>query len=638
MSLVCFLDLFDYDEDETKTTAHSSKTNEDNLDSNMKTDGTSAQDFMVGFAPEDLSFADEPIKSLPPGTFPVIPDHNFEKSVAEGNIVYNSSTTETLSKLTVGTETQLVRSINNTNNNLKSETSTVPLEVSTSTVKVVPKNNSKGLKEMLVSGMDNVEKGLEKTTKETGVLLETSAKKLSKAYETTKAKMSESLKSLKNDTLKTIKNKDMDVHTEPAMSEQYSVKQLVGESLTLQKENGETKIKEKVPKIDRNIDFLETGSNKFASSEHAQNYVNAGTQNLLDKTEKKLSGLKTFAKDKVKFDQVATQILSLTRNEPKITQTATHSTAQFTETAQTTGTTPGAFKKEILKALEEVKQKSLETLEEINTPFKTLYDEVIPTVKIGEEIKTKKVEMTTRTIPSTTEKSTETITDNKQFDTSVKSTPVSVVDQTGHKRIEESPGLVILDSKGHSLDSNEFESHSEDELDFGRTTENHLEFKPYFENEINLSKKSVPAASAVLTNMTSSQTVYGSRSSVSTTAKYERRNLPPVLMIDKVEQLNEAAAGIAAVTTESTSIKRAAGSTTTTAGRTESQSIKKGLPAVLGKDREFFFQFFRPLSFTNFKFQTTRNLASRIWMLLLLPLNYISPSILPTANLFWSDH
>lgn len=598
-----FPDLFDYDEDQTKTTADSSKANYDNLDSNIKTDVTSPQDFMVGFAPEDLSFADEPIKSLPLGNFPMITEHNFEKPVADGNIVYNSSTTETLSKLTVGTETQLVRSVNNTNNNLKSETSTVSLEPSTSTIKVASKDGSKGLKEMLVSGFEDTAKSLEKTAKQAGILVETSVKELGKTYENTKATVSDSLKSLKVGQLKTIGTKDMDVYTEPAWNEKSSIKQVVGESLTLQNVSGESKIKEKVnvvPKIDRNIDLLETGASKFYSDEHSQNYVNAGAQNLLHKTEKKPIGSKTFIKEKFKIDQV-TPFANKKLDQSE--QTETQSTEKFNEKVEPANTTPGAFKKEILKALEEVKKKSAQSLDQIDASFKTLYDKIIPTVKIGAEITTKKAEMTTKSIPSTTKKSIETTTDKKQPHMSLKSTVISIVDQTEHnKRLDESPGLVILDSKGHSLNSNQFESHNEDELtddlnmDLGKPTENHLEFKISFENEINVSKKNAPAVSKLHTNITSqigNQTVAGStRSSGSTTtAKYERRNLPPVLMIDKVEQLNEAAAAVTTtVMTESTVVKSDADSTTiTTSVRTESQTNKKTLPAILGKYKEFYF-------------------------------------------------
>ncbi|KAI5737472.1 hypothetical protein M8J76_013942 [Diaphorina citri] len=634
-------DLFDYDEEKEKkqktstTTADSIDAMDDNAnsisngeianisdptskgdndDSAMK-DNVAPQDFMVGFAPEDLSFADEPIKSLPLGNFPVIPENDFEKPAVDGNIVYNSSTTETLSKLTVGTETQLVRSINNTSNSGKSETSTLSLEPITSTA--MTSTSSKELKAMLVSGFEDTAKSLEKTAKKTGSLVEDTVKSLGSTFESTKGKIGDSIKSLKEKTEKLKINEDSEEKTESVFSPKPALKQVVGESLTLQKEGGESKIQEKVnnfeSKINKDIDFLEKGANKSETDKHAQNYVNSGVQNLLDNTEKKFSESKGFIKEKSKLE------LSTTKTHPvqkmdKATQTEPQLTENFTEKTKTiASTTPGSFKTSVLKAIQDAKEKSVESLEEIDESIKTLYDKIIPTVKISTDMTTKKTETSTKPLPPTTDddhvSTMKPSTETKQADVVLNSTPVSVDHLTEHnKRQEQSPGLVILDSKGHSLNSNQFESHSEDErteetsTEFVRTTENLLALKPLFENEITVSKKNaVPSSPKDLTNQSGNQTVSGNTQQTgrsqgtSTTAKYERRNLPPVLMIDKVEQFNEAAGAgkndpTTTVMTESTIAKEgaAAESTTTiTTVRSESQTIKKTLPAILGNKQPF---------------------------------------------------
>lgn len=595
-------DLFDYDDEQSKTTADSARINDDSANAvlrddisdpaGIKTDGTVPQDFMVGFSPEDLSFADEPIKSLPLGNFPVIQDlgqHNFEKPAPDVNVVYNSSTTETLSKLTVGTETQLVRSVNNTNSGLKSETSTISLEPSTSSG---IKDGSKGLKEMLVSGFEETAKRLEKTAEKTGKLVENTVKELGKTFDSTKTEVTDSLKGLNFENNITIEYKDMNNSGEPILNLNTPKKQLVSESLTLSKEGGESKVKEKVDnnmKIDKNIDFFEKASIESESGKYAQNYVNSGIQNLLKNTEKKLSNSKDFMNNRAKSDQLSTKTPDVTQKIEQSTKMETQLTEKDADKTETVvSTTPGAFKKEILKALQEAKEKAAASFDRVDDSIETLYDKIIPTVKIGVESITKKTEITTLTYPSTTVKNVEVTTKNKQSDVVLKSTPISIVARTEHnKQPEETPSLVILDSKGHSLNSNQFESHSEDEVtdntstDFDRTTENHLKFKPFFENEINVSKKSFVVN---MTNSTNNQTV-GATTRSTTTAKYERRNLPPVLMIDKVEQLNEAAAvgdATTTVMTQSTSLKPAPGSSTTPAVRTESQTIKKTLPAILG--------------------------------------------------------
>lgn len=689
-----FTDLFDYEEDKSKTTADSRKAIDENLisvnkvesaESSLKSDSAAPQDFMVGFAPEDLSFADEPIKAVPLGNFPSIPVNDFEKPAVDGSIVYNSSTTETLSKLTIGTETQLVRSVNNTSNVGKTETTTLALQPAVTSSKTSSESDSEDLKMMLDPDLENINHSMGAPTQTTVMINQDTTKDLEKPTTSSESFTSSNVKTGTQKEIDSSNFKDKDFPLN-----------FVGEPLPFQNESQENLIHgEEVIKIDKDIDFLEKGESYPESNRHSQNYViESAVQNSIGNTEKKLSSSKTSSKEKSNSIVNSSKNPSAIKKVDKSTQTDSHMRTIVTERiGKVQSSTPGAIVQSVqdvkpTKSLEEdvnlhdhldhYNESHINNIEIINRTKKIIVEHTTngspklqkkETVNNIEASVVKKIDV--KPLPSELDKpkSTTTATLNtlhdladfntsmmelyhkykevlrapisempgqklnqnnqtqdgvptkpfisttqesvyptmkisslyKQTDIGIISSPVSLVDLHAQtKRHQESPGLVILDSKGHSLNSNQFQSHDEDEnndeADFYRRTESQVNLKsPFdFEHGFMISKKNTVPTHKNMTNQSVNHTVVDStqqslqgQSTTTTTVKYERRNLPPVLMIDKVEQFNEAAGGgTPAALTEATTntIIAPSGSTTTTTTtvRTESQTNKKTLPAILG--------------------------------------------------------
>uniref|UniRef100_A0A8D8SYA1 C-type lectin domain-containing protein n=1 Tax=Cacopsylla melanoneura TaxID=428564 RepID=A0A8D8SYA1_9HEMI len=665
-------DFFDYEDGSSKTTADSKvvddKAIEDNVitpikgdTADLKGDIPASQDFMVGFAPEDLSFADEPIKALPLDNVPSIPDSDFEKPTVDGSIVYNSSTTETLSKLTVGTETQLVRSVNNTNNFVKTETSTPSLAPSsTTTIQTTTKGDTKGLKEMLLSGIEDTVKTVKNTAEKSKTVVEAAVEEFQSTLNNTKAKIENSLKtsSERTDKLKTI-SKESEEIKDDFLNKKSAVKRVVGESKSIM-QNKEKSILGKLDtdkSIDKTIDFMREKSD---SNKHSENYVKGGVQNLIDITPKKGFTSKTSMKENPRIKDVITSNIPLVPTTEKSTQNKfVNMTKNIIEKLETKASTapeiripstvedvwpdisghvltsnePMTNSNDVTKMLnktsdniastissslsstskEDVSKTPKSNLEKVTEPvsldvvdvsnfMNTMYNKYKDKIMEKEKENRNSTEIPLKNILSSTQKSEESTIKlfSKKNDVQ-SSTPVApaiekdLTHVVPKKHQDASPSLVILDSKGHSLNSNQFALNEDDSIDtdFFRTTENNLDTDPLFGNEIVISKKNIVAShkNATINNNRTVENQSTSRAQGSaTTAKYERRNLPPVLMIDKVEQLNEAAgmakseATFTLMLAESTTTRSEATPPTTTV-RTESQTIKKPLPAILGNQK-----------------------------------------------------
>ncbi|KAL1458257.1 hypothetical protein WDU94_008419 [Cyamophila willieti] len=558
---------------------------------------------MVGFAPEDLSFADEPIKSLPLDNFPSIPDSDFEKPAVDGSIVYNSSTTETLSKLTVGTETQLVRSVNNTSNVVKTETSTPSLEPS-SAIQTTTKGDAKGLKAMLLSGLEDTAKAVKNTAHNSEKVIQATVKGLESTLNSTKTKLETPLKTSTEQTekLKVI-SKESEEIKDPVLNKKSAVKRVVGDSKIIM-QNSDKSVLGKLDKnkaIDETIDFIGEISD---SNKHSENYVKGGVQNLIDIIPKKGPTSKTSMKQNPHDKDAITSNIPFAQTTENLAQNKSENvTKNITEKLKTTASTAPEIRiPSTVEDVEKVTEPVSLDVVDVNNFMNTMYNKYKDRILEKEKEERNSTDIPMKNILSSTQRSEESTmklsSDKNIIQTS---TPLGIVFEKDLTKVvpkkhqDSSPGLVILDSKGHSLNSNQFALNVDDSIDsdFFRTTENNLNTDPLFGNEIVVSKKNTVAShkNATINSNRTFEIQSTSRSQGSaTTVKYERRNLPPVLMIDKIEQLNEAAGMVkndrtsTVMPVESTTTRNEATPTTTTI-RTESQTFKKSLPAVLGNQQ-----------------------------------------------------